>query len=145
MPRFEKGNKFGNRFTSENQPANKGRKPKIYEVAKGTYKIQYDDFRNIVMELMQMTLKELKAVTNDENRMAWVVNIARAMIKDASMGRINTLSEMADRFYGKAKQTVETESKVEVKAAIDVDLIPDHILTDFADKMQEHIYQKKKS
>lgn len=36
---FTEGNKFGNRFTSENQPKNNGRKPKIFTTLKKKYGI----------------------------------------------------------------------------------------------------------
>ena len=34
MALFEKGNKIGNRFSSDNQPKNSGRKPSVYKYIK---------------------------------------------------------------------------------------------------------------
>ena len=34
MALFEKGNKIGNRFSSDNQPQNSGRKPSVYKYIK---------------------------------------------------------------------------------------------------------------
>ena len=35
----------GNRFTSDNQPLNRGRKPKLYTIAKKSYGITLDEFK----------------------------------------------------------------------------------------------------
>lgn len=102
----------GNRFTSTNQPAHNGRKPKIYTIAKG-FNIGYDDFKEVCMWLMSLNKKEIEKVANSDKTPIWIVNIARAMHKDTGKGTINTLRELADRFYGKAMQQVDVTSKGE--------------------------------
>ena len=44
MAKFEKGNKKGYKtlFTSDNQPVNRGRKPKLYTIAKKKYNISHE-------------------------------------------------------------------------------------------------------
>lgn len=69
------------RFTSENQPKNKGNKPRLYSIAKNVYKCSYEDYKEGVMFLMQCTLTELKAVTEKEDTPIWMRNIARAGCK----------------------------------------------------------------
>ena len=41
------------RFTRENQPPNRGRKPKLYTIAKKAYNISYDEWKEVVVEVMQ--------------------------------------------------------------------------------------------
>lgn len=48
------------RFTSENQPPKSGRKPKIYNVAKKTYGISFEEFKEVVNYLMQCPKTKLR-------------------------------------------------------------------------------------
>lgn len=109
MP-FEKGNKFGNRFSSTCQPKKNGRKPRLYTIAKKSYGIDVAEFRDVVLYLMQCTKKELETVMNDEKTPIWVVNIARAISKDAGFGRLSVLPELLDRVFGKPSQAVDVTS-----------------------------------
>ena len=109
MP-FEKGNKFGNRFSSTCQPKKNGRKPRLYTIARKSYGIDVAEFRDVVLYLMQCTKKELETVMNDEKTPIWVVNIARAISKDAGFGRLSVLLELLDRVFGKPSQAVDVTS-----------------------------------
>lgn len=109
MP-FEKGNKFGNRFSSTCQPKKNGRKPRLYTIARKSYGIDVAEFRDVVLYLMQCTKKELETVMNDEKTPIWVVNIARAISKDAGFGRLSVLPELLDRVFGKPSQAVDVTS-----------------------------------
>lgn len=109
MP-FEKGNKFGNRFSSTCQPKKNGRKPRLYTIARKSYGIDVAEFRDVVLYLMQCTKKELETVMNDEKTPIWVVNIARAIFKDAGFGRLSVLPELLDRVFGKPPQAVDVTS-----------------------------------
>lgn len=109
MP-FEKGNKFGNRFSSTYQPKKNGRKPRLYTIARKSYGIDVAEFRDVVLYLMQCTKKELETVMNDEKTPIWVVNIARAISKDAGFGRLSVLPELLDRVFGKPSQAVDVTS-----------------------------------
>lgn len=97
----------GNRFSTENQPANRGRKPRLYTLAKSAYNVGWDEFRDVMLMVMQMTKSELEALTKDEDTPAWVVNIARAIYKDTGKGRIDALRELMDRAFGKVPQRNE--------------------------------------
>lgn len=100
------------RFSSTNQPENRGRKPKLYTLAKRGYNVGYDEFREVVLYLMQLTKKQLETVTKDEDTPIWVVNIARAIYKDTGKGVTATLRDLMDRLWGKAPQvSAETISK----------------------------------
>mgnify|MGYP001100608294 CR=1 FL=1 len=46
MAKFEKGNKKGYKtlFTSDNQPVNRGRKPRLYTIAKKKYNISHEEY-----------------------------------------------------------------------------------------------------
>lgn len=42
MAQFQKGNKIGNRFTSENQPQTRGKKPRLFSILKKKYGINLE-------------------------------------------------------------------------------------------------------
>lgn len=104
----------GNRFTSDNQPANRGRKPKLYTLAKKGYGIGFDDFKEVSGYLMQLPKKELEAIEKREDTPIWVVNVCRALYKDSGRGVIATLKELAAMMWGK-----EMASKIDIKASIE--------------------------
>ena len=104
----------GNRFTSENQPANRGRKPKLYTLAKKGYGIGFDDFKEVAGYLMQLPKKDVEAIAQREDTPIWVVNVCRALHKDSGRGVIATLKELAGMMWGK-----EMASKIDIKASIE--------------------------
>ena len=107
---FEKGNKFGNRFSSTCQPKKNGRKPRLYTIARKSYGIDVGEFRDVVLYLMQCTKKDLETVMNDDNTPVWVINIAQAIRKDMGIGRLSVLPELLDRVFGKPSQAVDVTS-----------------------------------
>ncbi len=69
MAKFEKGNKKGKQtlFTSDNQPSNRGRKPKLYTIAKKKYNISHEEYKDVIAYLMQCTKKEINSIAEDDN------------------------------------------------------------------------------
>ena len=106
------------RFTSENQPKNKGRKPRLYTIAKEVYKCSYEDYKEGVLYLLQCTLTELKDICDKADTPIWLRNIARALLKDSSTGDMRTTEELITRLWGKPKATVEAEVKTENKTVV---------------------------
>lgn len=97
----------GNRFSSTNQPPNRGRKPKLYTIAKKGYSISLDEFREVSKYLVQSNKKELERLASDDTAPIWVVNMARALHKDTGAGRMYALSEILDRVFGRAASSVD--------------------------------------
>lgn len=100
----------GNRFSSTNQPKNRGRKPHLYTLAKKGYNIGKEEFYDVLMYLMQLPKPELKNIAESEKHPVWVVNIARAIFKDTGKGVIFTIRELMDRLYGKAASNIDLTS-----------------------------------
>ena len=101
----------GNRFSSTNQPKNRGRKPKLYTLARKVYHIGIDEWRDVALYLLQCTRKEVESIAQDESTPIWVVNICRALYKDAGKGSTATLEELFSRLWGKPGQRVDLTSK----------------------------------
>lgn len=129
MGLFEKGNNKGNRFTSDNQPKNPGRKPALYKRLKDLtgkkvdYELSREDYYKIIRYLMERTPGELKKIlenAKDEVKgttPVWVINVISAINSDIRYGRTTTIDSIFDRLFGKAVQSIEaeisTKSKIE--------------------------------
>lgn len=124
----------GNRFSSTNQPKKNGRKSSLYtqlkEMAKleGNIDLSREDFSKLTMLMLSKPLSELQTLAKSEDTPIWIVNILRAIIKDASDGRISTLDSLLDRLFGKATQPMVQDVSVELKGSIPVsDWVKDRI------------------
>ena len=102
--------KYGNKFTSDNQPANRGRKPKLYTIAKKSYSISLDEFKEVVNYLWQLPKGEVKAIAEREDTPIWMANVCRALYKDTARGTLNALRELMQLMFGK-----ELAAKIEVE------------------------------
>ena len=91
----------GNRFSSTNQPANRGRKPKLYTIAQKAYKITFDEYKETVLHLIQCTRTEIEETSKANDTPIWVVNICRALLHDAGKGVMNALHDLTALMWGK--------------------------------------------
>lgn len=114
------------RFSATNQPKKNGRKTSLYnqlkEMAKleGNIDLSREDFTKITMLMLTKPLSELQSLAKSEDTPIWIVNIVRAIIKDASDGRISTLDSLLDRLFGKATQPTQQSVAVEMKGSIPI-------------------------
>lgn len=120
MP-FEKGNKYGKRFTTENQPEKRGRKPKLYKCLKEQigknigYELEMGDFQDIMRALLEMTPAELERLvkkadgTQNKQTPAWILMLVSQINMCIRYGRTDALEMVLDRVFGKATQKVENE------------------------------------
>lgn len=113
----------GNRFSSTNQPKNRGRKPKLYTLARKVYHISIDEWRDVALYLLQCTRKEVESIAQDESTPIWVVNICRALYKDAGKGSTATLEELFSRLWGKPGQSIDITSKGNEFRALTVEVM----------------------
>lgn len=126
------------RFSSENQPKKSGRKPKLYTIAKDVYNIGKDDYRSVFFHLVQLNRKDLERVAKDDGQPIWVVNLARAILKDTGRGEYKTIDAMFEKFI--------TERDVVCgNSATLVASIPERVLLELADRLQDEDYDKMAS
>lgn len=95
----------GNRFTSDNQPPNRGRKPKLYTIAKRSYGISLDEFKDVVNYLWQLPKDEVKRIAEKDDTPIWMANVYRSLYKDTAKGAMNTLRELIQLMFGKELAT----------------------------------------
>ncbi len=123
----------GNRFTSTNQPKNRGRKPRLYTIAKKVYRISYEEWCDVAMYLMQCTKKEVESIANDENTPIWVVNLCRSLHKDTGKGITTTLQDIMTRMWGRPGQNIDVTTRGE---SINIEPLSIEII-DSRDKIQD--------
>ena len=123
---FEKGNKQGNRFTSENQPQNRGRKPKVYKYLKKVvgesvgHELEEQDFKDIMQALIELPPAKLQALVRstkldpktgmplpNENTPAWIQMLVSNINACIRYGKLDALEYVLDRSFGQPKQTIE--------------------------------------
>lgn len=134
MALFEKGNKVGNRFTSENQPKNSGRKPALYKKLKELtgkkvdYELSKEDYYKVIRYLMERTPGELKKILENAKDDAngstpvWVLNVISAINSDIRYGRTTTIDSIFDRLFGKASQPIEGDINANLSGSLSPDL-----------------------
>ena len=114
------------RFSTTNQPQKSGRKPSIYNQIKDLIKVEInielsrEDFVKMAKLLLVQPIRILQSITKDEDTPSYVVLIARAILKDASEGRITTLDSLLDRIFGKATQPTQQDVSIAVKGSVPI-------------------------
>ena len=126
MALFEKGNKVGNRFTSENQPQNRGRKPSLYKKLKALtgkkvgYELEKEDYFNVIRWIMEQNTSTLEVLIKgadgkpNKDTPLWLINIISAINTDIRYGRTSTVEMIFDRVLGKATQPIEGDINAQV-------------------------------
>lgn len=92
----------GNRFSSTNQPQNRGRKPKLYTIAKKAYNISREEWNEVKLFLLQSTQQEIDKIIKREDTPMWVLILARGLKRNAAKGVTDVLNDMEDRIFGRA-------------------------------------------
>lgn len=100
----------GRRFTSENQPPNRGRKPKLYTIAKKAYNLSYADFKDMRCYLMQLSRKELEDISMANDTPIWITILCRSYLKGASKGETQTLEETKMDLWGREVASIKDKS-----------------------------------
>ena len=124
--KFKKGNKQGNRFTSENQPQNRGRKPKEYKYLKKVvgesvgHELEEQDFKDIMQALIELPPAKLLALVRstkldpktgkpmpNEDTPAWIQMLVSNINACIRYGKLDALEYVLERSFGQPKQTIE--------------------------------------
>lgn len=123
---FEKGNTYGNRFSSTNQPKKNGRKPSLYTYLKKktgrkvTSDMTKENYYEIMQYLMERSPNEIemlvKTIEGDANRDTplWVINILSAINADIRYGKTDTLQALFNRLFNKASQPIEANIEADI-------------------------------
>lgn len=110
MGKFEEGNKKGKKFSSDSQPPNRGRKPKLYTIAKKAYNLSYSDFKDMRCYLMQLSRKELEDISKAVDTPIWIAILCRSYLKGASKGETQTLEETKMDLWGREVTSIKDKN-----------------------------------
>lgn len=105
--KFQKGNKYGNRFSATNQPKKKRSNPVSAVVVEFTKEHEIpkaDDVRRMYLALAAMKKAQVEKIFNDEEQPLIARVTARAIL---SKYGFEYIEKMLDRTYGKPIQVTE--------------------------------------
>lgn len=135
MALFEKGNKMGHRFTSDNQPKRKGRgKFSVLSYIRQTTGKKVDpqsskeEILKVIQHIYESSPAELEPLMKDPNDPTkpnantpmWVLNVIAAINTDMRYGRTSTIEMLFDRVFGKATQPIEADVNAQVTNTVDL-------------------------
>lgn len=110
----------GNRFSSTNQPKNRGRKPKLYTIASKTYNVSREEWNKVKLHILQCTMGELDGIINDKDTPMWVLILCRGLKHNAAKGTVNVLNDMEDRIFGRAFISSDKDDEI-TEGSIDIE------------------------
>lgn len=107
--RFKEGNKIGNRFSSENQPANAGRRPSILtnleRITKKEFGVELSktDYDTLYAWALERTPEELKELQDEgSNSVPLIVLVlVKSLLGDIADGKMNSLKMIMDQINKK--------------------------------------------
>lgn len=124
---FQKGNKYGNRFSCSNQPKKRGKRTNVFaqlrkDVEKSLgCKINEIDINSILaFAAMGTAAMHESYIVGEDGKSAnpetpmILMNLIRAIQVQTKMGRTDTLERIIDRLFGKVAQPIEGDIKAEV-------------------------------
>lgn len=117
--KFTKGNKFGNRFTSKNQPANAGRRPslltKLERITKKEFGVELSksDYDTLYAWALERTPAELDELKDDKSKDVplIVLVLIKSLLGDMADGKMNSLKMIMDQINKKPDEVITTERK----------------------------------
>ena len=113
----------GNRFSSTNQPENRGRKHKLYTIAKKAYNVSREEWNEVKMYLLQCTPQEIDKIIGKEDTPMWVLILARGLKRNAAKGMTDVLDGMEDRLFGRAPVASNEDADIptDIEHGINID------------------------
>ena len=113
----------GNRFSSTNQPENRGRKPKLYTIAKKAYNVSREEWNEVKMYLLKCTPQEIDEIIGKEDTPMWVLILARGLKRNAAKGMTDVLDGMEDRLFGRAPVASNEDADIptDIEHGINID------------------------
>lgn len=124
---FQKGNKHGKRFSSDNQPPNRGRKPSLYKQLEGiigreiSVEFSKEDYTKIAQWLLERTKSQLEEIATDSSIPVFVISMVSALVMDIRRGNTYTVDRIIDRAFGKATQPMDVTLKEQITFIIEQD------------------------
>jgi len=98
------------KFSTENQPAKRGRRRSQLGDFITKYEVSLKDLKTVFMEIaFNNSVVELEVLQKDKTIPALVSFVVSALLADMHKGSLNTLDSLLDRIYGKPIQSAVVE------------------------------------
>lgn len=81
-----------------------------------------EDKFSILESMLEMSLEELKSIATDKRAPAFMVVVAGAIRKDITNGKMYTINDLFDRFFGKPNQTSTVDLTMVSPVAVEDDI-----------------------
>lgn len=108
MPNVGKNNPpIEHRFSSTNQPANRGRKPSRLKAFIEDNGLSHADLNNTIKYIFPMTEKELNELKNDPEKPILMRLLVGAILKDMENSGLYNVMQLFNRAFGQPKQEVD--------------------------------------
>lgn len=110
--KFQKGNKIGPRFDSENQPPKQGRRKSLKHRLEEIIGRELDappsasDINSLISTIIGMSKEELKEFVKSDTAPVWLVGIAAGAMGDIKSMDYKNFERFIDRLIGKSAQPV---------------------------------------
>ena len=113
----------GNRFSSTNQPENRGMKPKLFTIAILAYNGSREVWIVVKMYLLLCTPQEIDKIIGKEDTPMWVLILARGLKRNAAKGMTDVLDGMEDRLFGRAPVASNEDADIptDIEHGINID------------------------
>ena len=95
------------RFSSTNQPANRGRKPSRLKAFIEDNGLSHSDLNNTIKYIFPMTEKELNELKNDPEKPILMRLLVGAILKDMENSGLYNVMQLFNRAFGQPKQEVD--------------------------------------
>lgn len=109
-----KGNKRGKRFTKENQPAKRGRKPtrmnefiKSFNMEDSSRAISQEDAKKLMTHILFCNRAQLDSMIKNQDLPIFMLCLIKALLVDTANGNTATVEKLFDRLFGRSMQPVE--------------------------------------
>lgn len=99
------------RFSSTNQPKNRGRKKSTLKALTIGEGLTSDDSARIMKWVAGMNMDEMKQVVMDEKQPVIVRVFVKAVLRDFKNGQLDNIEKIMDRAFGKAVARQEVVTK----------------------------------
>ena len=117
MGKFQKGNKIGNRFSADNQPDGRGRKPKLRAIpADARDKVYAALYHALTLPDQKTAADYLNKVADELPECGYLIQVYAKGMMSKNAG-IYT-SDILDRLFGKPKQVSEIGFTKEVPVIV---------------------------
>lgn len=117
---FQRGNRCGinTRFSIENQPKKRGRKPSLYKrINLPGEELSKEDFTHLMLSLLECPIGQLEKIRKeckkpDSKIPVCVANMIAVIFSDIRRGRIDSLRWVLDRSFGKPDQILAGSKQI---------------------------------